>query len=203
MYNELLYTLTKFQGQKCWNVLSCGSAHSLRLSFGKAVEGKVFSLNTNAFNKKYYGQFELFILCTWRLDDEKQRPLISAICDYDYIKKNTHVFLGDTFESFHLTHPSLEMKIIFSSGLKLRVFCDHVRETLDSNNFPNGYCSDEKKTYIVGVGNSISCIERDVLVSETLYEPDKIDFKHVFSDRDYIPKVHLKDNSEISMRKGV
>lgn len=181
--NELLETLSIFCGLKCWNVCSCGGGPTLRLSFGKAVEIQLAL--ENGILKNYKGQYELFFLCSWRLDNKNNSPIISSSkCNYDEIKENTISLIGDFIESIEITSPVYDATIHFLSGKQVKIFCDQIPLDDMGGSF-NWCCDDYTNVYYIGPGKKINKSTRLGLISNILYEPDELDPTYVISDKIY------------------
>jgi len=174
--DELRSAMWQFQGSRCWNVCTCECAQSLRLSFGKAVESRVYN---QSLKKRYDGQYELFVLCSWRLDSPDSR-ICGAGCDHDKIKQTASCLIGDTFESIEIIPPFCDATVHFRSGKKLRIFCDYFDK--DGSNW---FCSDKESWYDAGNAGSENQPrqgERFDLVSDVLHDPEQIDWQFVISD---------------------
>jgi hypothetical protein len=182
---ELQEVLPLFKGQVCWNVSSCGIGNSLTLSFGKAIEEVVYTTINSPPERCFVGQYQLTFVCSWRLDDENHNPILSSQwSDYHAIKTTVITLLaGDSVESIEIVPPLWEATVRFSSGIKLKTFCDSIPDGM-----MNWWCDTEKDTYYIGPGQEI-CKEKQRLhlVSNTLYDPSEIDPKLIISDKNYKP----------------
>jgi hypothetical protein len=192
--NELLETLSILRGLKCWNVYSCGGGPTLQLSLGKAFEFQL-TLEDKTI-KRYDGQYDLFFLCSWRLDNKNDSPIISSSkCDYDEIKENTISLIGDFVESIEITSSVYDATIRFSSGKQLKIFCDQIIDGAFN------WCFDNyTNVYYIGPGKKISKSTRLGLVSDILYEPDELDPAYVISDKNY-QHSYLEDEFSAEIEK--
>lgn len=192
LIDELSIALSRFRGSKCWNVLSCTCAHSLRFSFGQALESARHSLRGTEKKKLYRGQYELYIICSWRLEDPVGNPLLSSACDYEYIKANAICFLGDTFDSFTISKGIADAAIVFTSGRRLKIFCDFTCDANDpSGGTPNWHCYDEEYVYFLRCEKRITRALRDGVTSKKLYNPGAIELQYLYSDLNYAEKGQL------------
>jgi len=190
---ELRKALSLFKGQTCWNVSSFAIGCSLNLYFGKAVEEFVNNSEKESPETYFIGQYGLFFICSWRLDDENHNPFLSSHWpDYHEIKTTAISLIGETIESIEITPPVWETTVCFSSGKQLRAFCDCIPGTIfPSGGFPliNWWCDKDEESYYIGPGQEIRKSEQHPrLVSNTLYDPKEIDFEFVNSDKNYVPE---------------
>ena len=127
-------TLRRLDGLLCWYVNAGGAAGT---SFSLALGEKVLRdkpLNNPGVNddfRIYEGEFNLYVWCSWRLEQEScalsssnQDPAQAA----DALKELT----GSRLSSIEVDETTTDLKLLFGNRV-LRVFCDHC--------FPDPSCS--------------------------------------------------------------
>lgn len=168
---ELSTALYMLKGLKCWNVkLRTGNMWSLSFSLGKAVKEEAYLTEDPTIKKMcYWGEYELQIDCTWRLDDENGAPVLSCYkSNEDEIETAINSLFGDSVESVEIESPIYEATIRFASRKQLRLFCDWVP---GKGGIPNWYCDTPQETFFIGPGQSITKTKRE-LASDVLYDPE-------------------------------
>lgn len=115
-------------GKECWYV-SCGGpiGSSFELAFGSKVPRRKRLKNpthTEDF-RNYEGESNLLVWCTWRLDSPTQ-PISGADATQKHFGEALQNLVGANVKSVVITAPGWDMKVVFSNGLTLNVFCDHV-----------------------------------------------------------------------------
>jgi hypothetical protein len=127
-YQNLSTQISSLEGLACWYV-SCGGAagSSFQLALGAKVARE--APLTNPAHSEEYRRFEgeanLLVWCTWRLDGP-DGPLTSSDDTTANIVTQLQKLVGATIESMTLVPPAWDLTIGFANGLMLRVFCDHV-----------------------------------------------------------------------------
>ncbi len=156
-------------------------AHSIKLMFGKAVAEECWSDKSR--DKHFGGQFELYIFCPWRIE-LSDKLICNSEWSYDAIKQNARCLLGEIVEAIEYFPPFWDTVIHFQSGKKLRCF--------GAYNDEEGYMGcdliflDQTSQFPVCCGEPIKKYQRLGLISDTLYDPDEIDWQYVSSDKDYV-----------------
>ncbi len=132
--------LAHFLGRECLSALSGGAAGTA-LSLGFPPVTKARTPLTNPHLTEEQRNFEpllsLFISCSWRLDCSES---VLFGCWSDELIEGTNLELleqlvGRRIESFHLAAPGMDLDLRFSGDLSLRIFCDQVNRTDQTDNY--------------------------------------------------------------------
>jgi hypothetical protein len=115
-------------GKTCWHV-SCGGAalNTFELALGAKIPRAepLYDRSRADEYDQFEGEANLLVWCTWRLDsvaspltssDDTQEHAIAALCR----------LVGQTVTSVCVDLPGWDLRLEFSGGLNLHVFCDHL-----------------------------------------------------------------------------
>jgi hypothetical protein len=123
---EVVSALT---GKRCWYA-SCGGINlpTFSLAFGDKIPRKHVlknSMHTDEF-RNFEGEANLYVWCTWRLDDPTRGPLTSSDDTADHIVPQLDGLAGLDVCVVNVERPGWDLQLLFSGDRKLNVFCDHV-----------------------------------------------------------------------------
>jgi len=125
---EATALLESLIGRSCWYAShgeSVGATFSL--AFGKKVQRK-HPLQNEAHRsdfRHYEGEYALYVWCTWRLDGP-DAPISSSDDTHDRIGRALGSLIEKKVLAICRDLPGWDLRIDFSGGLVLRLFCDHV-----------------------------------------------------------------------------
>ncbi|WP_437306059.1 hypothetical protein [Sorangium sp. So ce388] len=115
-------------GQPCWHVGAggaVGSSFSLalgaRVSRGRPLRNPEESEEIKLFQ----GEFRFLIWCSWRLDGDAS-PLASSDQGTESIVQSLGVLCTQTLVGATCYAPAWDLRLDFSAGFRLSVFCDHL-----------------------------------------------------------------------------
>jgi len=116
-------------GKQCWYV-SCGGAAgtTFQLALGKRVARRI-PLTNPAHTEEYRsfeGEANLLVWCTWRLDSP-EKPLTSADDAVENVVTILEELVNRTILKVWIDLPGWDLHLEFAGGLRLNLFCDHVR----------------------------------------------------------------------------
>lgn len=114
--------------KRCWYA-SCGgaAASSFELAFGEKIPRQEYIHNpqhSEEFNR-FEGEANLLVWCTWRLD-APLGPVSSSDDSNQGIEQALNTLIEQHVAEVDVSLPSWDLKLVFSNGAKLLVFCDHV-----------------------------------------------------------------------------
>jgi hypothetical protein len=115
-------------GKECWHV-SCGGAAvtTFQLALGaKIPRAEPISLRGRSYEfDQYEGEANLLVWCSWRLDSDTA-PLTSSDDTQEKVVASLNHLVGQKTLRVSVEMPGWDLRIDFTDGLCLRVFCDHV-----------------------------------------------------------------------------
>jgi hypothetical protein len=81
-------------------------------------------------------EFELFVLCAWRLDSEAEVVCGSLDDNSNHgpMLKGLDRLVGQRVQAFSLTDPGMDLELHFE-GLCFRIFCDNLNEVDMEDNY--------------------------------------------------------------------
>lgn len=126
-YQELTKLLDFIKGLSCWYV-SCGAVGAtFQLALGNKIPRRRPLRNPDHPEdyRRFEGEANLLVWCSWRLD-EPHAPLTSSDDTMQPIESGLSKLIGAKVVSYELTIPGWDLNTTFSTGLLLRIFCDHV-----------------------------------------------------------------------------
>lgn len=116
-------------GMPCWYV-ACGGKH-VGSTFSLALGGKILRqaplMNPSHPEdyRKYEGEANLVVWCTWRLDGP-DAPETSSDDTDAAIQSVLQRLTGSRIVDVIIERPAWDLRILFSPFHRLQVFCDHV-----------------------------------------------------------------------------
>lgn len=129
----------KLIGEKCWSTIAGkGTGSNVSIDIGRKILRKQSIKNDylSEDQKKYVGEFSLYVTCSWRLDS-----IDSVICSSkDSNEQNGPMvcglkrLIGRKIIKVDVITPALDLVLCFDGSLCLRVFCD---ETDPDDEFDN------------------------------------------------------------------
>lgn len=138
--NAFSKNIKRLIGQNCWSVIAGkGTGSNIALDFGKKILRKTEIKNDylSEEQRKYVGEFSLYITCSWRLDsdtgvicgskepNQNDGPMIEGI------KKITTKNIID----IEILSPAFDLLIQFEGRLTLRLFCDETDPIDEFDNY--------------------------------------------------------------------
>jgi hypothetical protein len=128
--NELICEIINaFRCKKCWYA-SCGgvAGATFALALGRKIR-RINPLKNKSHSddyRQYEGEVNLYVWCTWRLDS-KEGPITSSDDSKKGIAKALDQLLGKKVTDIRVDIPCWDLHVMFSDGLSLHVFCDHLQ----------------------------------------------------------------------------
>lgn len=148
-------------GKPCWYASFGGCAGStFQLAFGAKIARRVPGRNekhTEEF-RKYEGEANLLVWCSWRLDDAAG-PIASSDDTDEHIAVGLNRLLGTSPATLSCGAPGWDLRIGFANGLTLRVFCDHVPG--DPSFSSNWELWEKDRVIAIDAGSVVSIEPRD------------------------------------------
>ncbi|MGO8745236.1 MAG: hypothetical protein ACLQNE_04530 [Thermoguttaceae bacterium] len=132
LYQEVISAV---RGKKCWHV-GCGGAvgTTFQLAIGEKVRRETsLSVLKMPFHvdyaprdiDEYEGEIVLLVWCTWRLDDANA-PVSSSDDTLEHVVDALKTLTDRDILHVAVDLPAWDLHLVFSGGLKLHVFCDHM-----------------------------------------------------------------------------
>jgi hypothetical protein len=116
--------------QPCWYVSSGGAAGaSFQLALGEKIPREK-PLSNPGHPREYReneGEVNLLVWCTWRLRDD-QHPISSSDDSPDHVREALTRLVNASVAQVELISPAWDLRLHFSNGLVLEVFCDHLSD---------------------------------------------------------------------------
>lgn len=125
---ELRNSVNTMLNLECWYVnAGKGVGSSFSISLGNKVPRKVQLKNAYQTEEyqKYEGEVNLLIWCSWRLET-RENSILSSDDDDRKIEKTLKVLLGRKIIEIEIIPPVWDLRIEFSGGYRLKIFCDHL-----------------------------------------------------------------------------
>jgi hypothetical protein len=115
-------------GKRCWYA-SCGGAAgpTFELAFGRKIPRR-FPVKNDKHSeefRKFEGEANLLVWCTWRLDNPTS-PIASSDDTHEHVRAGLEQLVNADITAIDVESPAWDLKIDFSNDLRLRVFCDHL-----------------------------------------------------------------------------
>lgn len=137
---KFLNYLHRLEGLQCWGITAGeGTGSNISLDFGKKVERARPLRNSHLTEavRKFTGEFRIFVQgCAWRLDADKM------ICSSKTPNANDgpmalglRTLVDQRVVNAAITLSGYDLLIEFSTGTKLRLFCDCFDDVSDGNNY--------------------------------------------------------------------
>ena len=116
-------------GLECWYA-SAGGSHvggSFSLALGDRVPREVPLANTAHSDeyRKYEGEANLLVWCTWRLDSQSG-PLSSSDDAQSGIQSALSRLVGAKVVDVAIARPGWDLRLVFAPFHSMQIFCDHV-----------------------------------------------------------------------------
>jgi hypothetical protein len=126
--DDVARAASALEGLPCWYVSTGGAVGStFKLAFGRKLPRAV-PVNNLAHSeefRRFDGEVSILVWCAWRLDD-RDRPITSWDDVEDSVGRGLRSLIGASVESCKICPPAWDAEIVFSNGLCLRIFSDHV-----------------------------------------------------------------------------
>lgn len=124
----------------CWGITAGeGSGSVISLEFGKKIERTKYLKNNylTENQKKFNAEYDLFIECSWRINDSQ-----GAICsskspndNYGTMLLELKKIVDQKVVSIEINELSYDLVLHFDNDLKLYIFCDETNENEDIDNY--------------------------------------------------------------------
>jgi hypothetical protein len=121
--------LDAVSGRRCWAVYYGESTGAvIQVHFERKIARVEPLLNPNLSDeeRRFDGEYALYISCAWRLDDD-QNVLYSsgdALSHPEGLAAALEPLVGQQLVGVEASPPGWDATLTFDSGLRLRVFCD-------------------------------------------------------------------------------
>lgn len=125
--SEIRVRLQAIVGQNCWHVVAGGLVGpTFALALGKRVPrpAPLRHVQSEEFRNND-GEYNLLVWCSWRLDGESE-ALASSDQEPETIARALAVLVNQTISEATCSAPAWDLRLEFSGGQKLMVFCDHL-----------------------------------------------------------------------------
>jgi hypothetical protein len=156
MINEIRNSLKNIIGTICWdahNIVTGTLELSLGGIIGQELDDDIICV----------GQHDILIWCSWRIDDVHDVLCGSGDSD-ETIARTVIQLVGDAVIDIEIFPPVWDTDIIFSSGKKLKIFCDY-------NLFTNWDFGTMDTLYFIGIGNKIEKGKRQGIIADKIFDP--------------------------------
>jgi len=137
---DLKNEIQKLIGKECWAVIAGkgrGSNVDLRIGEKLPMKEPINNLSISEDARKYDSEYALFILCTWRIDNDEK--VVCGSWDYNLengkMLKGLNLLIGNKILDSYLTEPALDLTLRFSSNINIKIFCDQTNEKDDYDNY--------------------------------------------------------------------
>ena len=138
--DQFLNDLRRLQGLQCWGITAGeGTGSRISLDLGEKLERAkpLRNLHLSEAVRKFTGEFRLFVQdCAWRFDADK------IICSSKTPNANDgpmvlglHTLIDQRVVNAVTTPSGYDLVVEFSTGAKLRLFCDCFDDVSDGNNY--------------------------------------------------------------------
>jgi len=173
LIKEIQEAFGKVKGMPCWD-LSCSTVGtSLSLQCGKTIKEKGLR------GIDIVGECRILVWVDWRLEKDDD-AICSSTCTESQIYEGTKILLNQTIESIEIFPPVWDATITFSSGIRLKIFCNSLCEPDTMSNWD---FSLDKTLFSFGRGKHIEKEERRWLLGYDCVTDGKIDSKgRIFSN---------------------
>lgn len=120
-------TVQQIAGLECWYVSAGAVGASFEMALGRKIarEEPLKNPTHSAEFRRFEGEANLLVWCSWRLDDLHQ-PLTSSDDTAESLQRELNRLVGAQVRHVAVQPPAWDMTITFSNDLTLRVFCDHL-----------------------------------------------------------------------------
>ncbi len=125
---QMSRALARLLGQRCWHLSAGkGTGASFTLALGRRMRRSVPLKNPNQprIYRENEGEFCVFVLCSWRLEGPRA-ALSSSDHESDEVAADLGRLVGQRLVGAKLIPPAWDLRLKFSRGLTLAIFCDHV-----------------------------------------------------------------------------
>ncbi|WP_438006555.1 RHS repeat-associated core domain-containing protein [Sorangium sp. So ce321] len=115
-------------GQRCWHVGAgglVGSSFSLALGARVPRERPLRNAAECEDIRLFQGEFRFLVWCSWRLDGDVS-PVSSSDREAEDIARSLEALRSQTLVGATCHAPAWDLCLVFSAGLRLSVFCDHL-----------------------------------------------------------------------------
>lgn len=149
---KLRSALAEVVGSECWNTSAVRKKHPvILLQFGEKVprRKKLHHPFISREGRAFEAEFGLLVLAAWRLDNGRE-----VVCGAWHERGAAEFGLeglaqvrGKRLDAFELGQVGLDLVLHFSGQLRLKVFCDHVDQEDQGDNY---VLTTRNGIYIVG-----------------------------------------------------
>jgi hypothetical protein len=127
---EFREALSRLVGQRCWSLVAGpGTGSHLAMDFGGKVEREVPLSNPHLTEdqRRYAGEFALFITCTWRLDRD---AVITGSDDSNALADGMLTGLQQLVDreaaAVDCDPIAYDLMVYFEDAFRLTLFCDQI-----------------------------------------------------------------------------
>lgn len=124
-------------GKKCWGIVEGkGTGSVITFCFGEKIlrEKPVGNENLSEEVQNFDSEFSVFVECVWRVDSEHE-VIFGAWTEHEIVRREINKILNQTIDKIDLSEPAFDVKIIFSNGLQLKIFCDQTNKEDRNDNY--------------------------------------------------------------------
>jgi hypothetical protein len=166
--SEIRNSLKNIIGEKCWDATNVVTG-TLTIYFGGVLLQDLISLPKDT-NVVPVGQYDILIWSEWRLDDKNEILCSSRSLD-ETIAQTVFRLIGDNVVEIEIFPPVWDAVITFSSGKKLKIFCDYVQNYAGFTNWDIGI---NNTNYHLGEGNKLGSSKRLGILPYKPFSYDKL-----------------------------
>jgi hypothetical protein len=127
---EFREALSRLVGQRCWSLVAGpGTGSHLAMDFGGKVEREVPLSNPHLTEdqRRYAGEFALFITCTWRLDrDAVITGSDDSNAEGDGMLTGLQQLVDRAVQAVDCDPIAYDLTVHFEDDYRLTVFCDQI-----------------------------------------------------------------------------
>jgi hypothetical protein len=127
MIDQIRACLKLAEGHRCWHVSVGGcTLPTFQLILGAPIKRSILLNNPEQpeMFQSHTGKYQFLIWCSWRLEQNDQIIVSSDGHGADIVTGVHRLMEKDLLETC-ITGPAWDLKLQFSDGYKVVVFCDH------------------------------------------------------------------------------
>jgi len=167
MINEIVNNANKIIGQKCWNAYNPLFGW-IRLNFGGTVYTGPPDEDNNLIG---IGQYSIYVVCQWRLDDGNH-CLCSKASSREKVIRTIVCLIGDSVTKIEIYPPVWDAVFTFASGKQLKLFCDFMDQEAWDHSWSFRVVDTE---YRMGINNVICPYKNTDILPDVVLDPFVID----------------------------
>jgi hypothetical protein len=136
--NALDHLFSALRGKVCWSITGGGAAGShIKLEFGERIPRRIPVRNPvlTAEERKFEGEYSLFIECAWRV--EIGDSVFASSAGFEALEARALMttltcLIGSVVTGTLISAPVPDAVLVFSESITLRIFCDQIEEGSDN-----------------------------------------------------------------------